>query len=89
MNEACARRPGAAASVSDRRREHHTLLAGGGRRASRSHTLAASQAFERVHTLACHWVKHLCTRQDGSILYAFVRLHLGIAVVVFLTGGLA
>ncbi len=48
VTEACARRPGAAASVSRRRR---TLLAGGGRRASRSHTLAASQAFERMHTL--------------------------------------
>jgi hypothetical protein len=48
--EACARRPGAAASVSCRRR---TLLAGGGRRASRSHTLAASQAFEYMQML--HW----------------------------------
>ncbi len=43
----CAQRPGAAASVSRRRRERRTLLAGGGR-ASRSHTLAASQAFERT-----------------------------------------
>jgi hypothetical protein len=41
--------PGAAASVSRRRREHRSLLAGGGRRANRSHTLAASQAFERMH----------------------------------------
>jgi hypothetical protein len=51
VTQACARRPGAAASVSRRRRERRTLLAGGGRRASRSHTLAASQAFERMHTL--------------------------------------
>ncbi len=50
-------RPGAAASVSRRRRERRTLLAGGGRRASRSHTLAASQAFERMHMLFCHKVK--------------------------------
>jgi hypothetical protein len=41
---------GTAASVSRRRRERHTLLAGGGRRASRSHTLTASQGFERMHT---------------------------------------
>ncbi len=53
---ACARRPGAAASMFRRRRERRTLLAGGGRRASRSHTLAASQAFERMHTLLCRWV---------------------------------
>ncbi len=52
VTEACARRPGAAASVSHRRRERRTLLAGGGRRASRSHTLAASQALERMHTLS-------------------------------------
>jgi hypothetical protein len=49
VNKACARRPGVAASVSRRRRERRTLLAGGGRRASRSHTLAASQAFQRMH----------------------------------------
>ncbi len=55
--KACARRPGAAASVSRWRRERHTLLAGGGRRASRSHTLAASQAFECMHTLFSHRVK--------------------------------
>ncbi len=30
VTEACARRPGAAASVSRRRRERRTLLAGGG-----------------------------------------------------------
>ncbi len=59
VTEACARRPGAAASVSRRQRERRNLLAGGGRRASRSHTLAASQAFERMHTLSCHRVKHL------------------------------
>jgi hypothetical protein len=57
VTEACARRPGAAASVSRRRRERRILLAGGGRRASRSHTLAASQAFERMHMLFCHRVK--------------------------------
>jgi hypothetical protein len=57
VTEACARRPGAAASVSRRRRERRTLLAGGSRRASRSHTLAASQAFERMHTLSCFRVK--------------------------------
>ncbi len=49
--EASARRPGAAASVSRRRRERRTLFAGGGTRASRSHTLAASQAFERMRML--------------------------------------
>ncbi len=43
--------------VARRRRERHTLLAGGGRRASRSHTLAASQAFERMHMLFRHRVK--------------------------------
>ncbi len=52
VTEACARRPGTAASVSRRRRERRILLAGGGRRASRSHTLGASQAFERMHTLS-------------------------------------
>ncbi len=57
VTKACARRPGAAASVSRRRRERRTLLAGSGRRASRSHTLAASQAFERMHMLFCHRVK--------------------------------
>ncbi len=57
VTEACARRPGAAASVSRGRRERRILLAGGGRRASRSHTLAASQAFERMHMLFCHRVK--------------------------------
>ncbi len=57
VTEANARRPGAAASVSRRRRERRTLLAGGGRRASHSHTLAASQAFERMHMLFCHRVK--------------------------------
>ncbi len=31
VTKACARRPGAAASVSRRRRERRTLLAGGGR----------------------------------------------------------
>jgi hypothetical protein len=51
VTEARARRPGAAASMSRRRRERRTLLAGGGRRASRSHTLAASYAFERMHTI--------------------------------------
>ncbi len=51
VTEACARRLGATASVSLRRRERRTLLAGGGRRASRSHTLAASQAFSRMHML--------------------------------------
>ncbi len=51
VTEACVRRPGAAASVSRRRRERRTLLAGGGRRASRSHTLAASKAFERMRML--------------------------------------
>jgi hypothetical protein len=51
VTEACAKRPGAAASVSRRRRERRILLAGGGRRASRSHTLAASQAIEHMHTL--------------------------------------
>jgi hypothetical protein len=43
VTKACARRPGAAASVSRRRCERRILLACGGRRASRSHTLAASQ----------------------------------------------
>ncbi len=57
VTQACAKRPGVAASVSRRRRERRTLLAGGGRRASRSHTLAASQAFERMHMLFCHRVK--------------------------------
>ncbi len=57
VTEACARRPGAAASVSRRRRERRNLLAGGGRLASRSHTLVASQAFERMHMLFCHRVK--------------------------------
>ncbi len=51
VTKACVRRPGAAASVSRRRREHRILLAGGSRRTSRSHTLAASQAFERMRTL--------------------------------------
>jgi hypothetical protein len=63
VTEACARRPGAAASVSRRRRERHALLAGGGRQASRSHTLAASQALERMHMLFCLRVKHLGTRR--------------------------
>ncbi len=45
VTEACARRPGTAASVSRRRRER------------RSHALAASQAFERMHMLFCHRVK--------------------------------
>ncbi len=49
LTKARTRRPGAAASVSRRRRERRNLLAGGGRRASCSHTLAASQAFERLH----------------------------------------
>ncbi len=57
VTEACARRPGAAASLSRRRRERRTLFAGGGWRASRSHTLAASQAFERMHMLFSHRVK--------------------------------
>jgi hypothetical protein len=57
VTEACTRRPGAAASMSDRRRECRTLLASGGRRASRSHTLAASHAFELMQTLFCHTVK--------------------------------
>ncbi len=57
VTEACARRPGTAASVSRRRRERRILLAGGGMRASRSHTLAASQAFERMHMLFCHRMK--------------------------------
>jgi hypothetical protein len=34
-----------------RRSERRILLAGGGGRANRSHTLAASQAFERMHLL--------------------------------------
>jgi hypothetical protein len=46
-----------------RRRERRTLLAGGGRRASRSHTLAASQVFERMHTLCCRRLKHLGTQR--------------------------
>ncbi len=49
--KACARRPGAAASVERRRRERRTLLAVPGRRASRRDKLAASQAFERMHIL--------------------------------------
>jgi hypothetical protein len=57
VTQACARRPGAAASVSRRRRERRILLAGGGRRASRSHTLAGSQAFERMHMHFCHRVE--------------------------------
>ncbi len=70
VTKACAGRPGAATSVSRRRREHRILLAGGGRRASRSHTLAAShahaasQAFERMHMLFCHRVKTLA--HDGA-----------------------
>ncbi len=43
VTKACAQSPGAAASVSRRRRERHTLLAGGSRRASCSHTLAATR----------------------------------------------
>ncbi len=57
VTQACARRPGAAESLSRRRRERRTLLAGGGKRANRSHSLAASQAlsacerfFHRVKT---------------------------------------
>jgi hypothetical protein len=52
VTEACARRPGAAVSVSCRRLERRILLAGGGRRASRSNTLATRQAFERMRTLS-------------------------------------
>jgi hypothetical protein len=62
VTEAYARRPGAAASASRRRRERRNLLAGGGRRASRSQSLGASQAFKRMHMLFCHRVKHLGTR---------------------------
>jgi hypothetical protein len=51
VTKACARRPGAAASVERRRRERRSLLAVRGRRASRSDTLATSQAFERMHIL--------------------------------------
>jgi hypothetical protein len=56
VTKACARRPGAAASMEHRRRERRALLAGAaaGRRASRSDTLAASQAFSRMHIL-CTW----------------------------------
>ncbi len=61
--QACARRPGTGASVSRWRRERRILLAGGGRRASRSHTRAASQAFEHMHVLFCRRVKHLGTRR--------------------------
>ncbi len=62
VTQACVRRPGAAASVSRRRRERRILLAGGGRRASRSHTLAASQAFERMHVLILPQGENLGTR---------------------------
>ncbi len=51
VTKACARRSGAAASMERRQRERRTLLAGAGRRASRSDTLAASQAFECMHIL--------------------------------------
>ncbi len=64
VTEACARRPGAAASVSCRRRERRILLAGGGRRASRSHTLAAIQAFECMHMFVARGATtfgHACT----------------------------
>jgi hypothetical protein len=43
-----------------RSRERRTLLAGGGTRASRSRTLAASQAFECMHMFVSHRVKTYC-----------------------------
>ncbi len=46
---ACARRTGAAARMEQRRRERLALLAVRGRRASRSDTRAACQAFQRMH----------------------------------------
>ncbi len=51
---ACAKRLGAAARGERRRRERWALLAVRGRRASRSDTRAASQAFERVHNALGH-----------------------------------
>ena len=50
VTKACARRPGEAASAERRRRERRTA-GRGGRRASRSDTLAVSQAFECMHIL--------------------------------------
>ncbi len=49
VTSACARRTGAAARVERRRREPCALLAVRGRRASRSDTRVARQAFERMH----------------------------------------
>ncbi len=51
-----------------------TLLAGGGRRARCSHTLAASQAFERLHMLFCHRVK--TWSHDGTLDSAVFMLKL-------------
>ncbi len=56
-----------------------TLLAGGGRRASRSHMLAASQAFERMHTLfAIGWTLRYTGVHAGRIL-VFWRVKVSVA----------
>ncbi len=51
VTKACARRPGAVASVEREATRAPHPACRGGRRANRSDTLAASQAFERMHIL--------------------------------------
>ena len=61
VTKACARRPGAAASVERRRRERRTLLAGPAGELAGATRLRLRQAFERMHILyhpPHHWCVH-------------------------------
>ena len=91
VTKACAKRTGAAASVERRRRERRTLLAvtvcRGGGRASRSDTLAASHAFQRMHVL-CLRITVFTDGELGDMADACGEFREGLAIIDLAPGAL-